>query len=177
MLCSAFASAADTLRLPVARLRTLHGAGGEFKAGKEGTVVVLLAPDCPLCKNYAPVLRELHTRFPGVKVYGIVPGKVYNAAVVADFARKYDIPFPLLQDPALSVTRSLQGIATPEAFYFASNGALVYRGMIDNRMVSLGKKRRLVTEKFLEDAIARNRTGLTVVTRRTEPIGCLINDY
>lgn len=175
--CTAIAGAADTLQLPGFSLRNAQGATQRMEAGKGGTVVVLLAPDCPLCKNYAPVLMELRRQFPGVKMYGVVPGKAYTTDIVKEFARQYGIGFPLLLDPTLRVANALKGIATPESFYFSAEGRLVYRGLIDNRMAGLGKTRRLVTERYLEAAIARRMAGLPGATARTEPIGCLINDY
>ncbi|WP_341835104.1 redoxin domain-containing protein [Chitinophaga pollutisoli] len=169
--------AADTLRLPALRLRDAQGALQRMQPGNGGTVVVLLAPDCPLCKNYAPALRELQQQLPDVKMYGIVPGKAYTPAMVQEYARQYGISFPLLLDDELAAAKALKGIATPEAFFFSQRGALVYRGLIDDRMAGLGKKRRVVTERYLENAILRNRAGLAVTNSRTEPIGCLINDY
>lgn len=177
VLSATVARAADTLRLPALRLRDAQGALQRLQPGAGGTVVVLLAPDCPLCKNYAPALRELQQQLPDVKIYGIVPGKAYTAAMVQEYARQYAIPFPLLLDGGLAAAKALKGIATPEAFYFSPRGALVYRGLIDDRMAGLGKKRRVVTERYLESAIIRNKAGLAVTNSRTEPIGCLINDY
>ncbi|WP_449436223.1 hypothetical protein [Pedobacter steynii] len=54
-------------------------------------------------------------------------------------------------------------------------GAITYSGLIDNWASSLGQKRLVITEKYLEQAIKDLSDGKQTF-KKTIPVGCLIND-
>src|SRR5690349_11754017 len=42
-------------------------------------LLVLLSPECPLCKNYSVTLNKIQKEFvEDLNIYGIVPGKAYS---------------------------------------------------------------------------------------------------
>ena len=54
-------------------------------------------------------------------------------------------------------------------------GTITYSGLIDNWATSLGQKRLVITEKYLEQAIKDQLNGKQTF-KKTIPVGCLIND-
>jgi hypothetical protein len=53
-------------------------------------------------------------------------------------------------------------------------GELLYRGRIDDGYAALGKKRAVVTEHDLRDALDAIAAGKPVKKAKTKAIGCLI---
>lgn len=139
---------------------------------------VFLSPECPLCQNYTVTLNKLSRLFsPGsVQFYGIISGKSYSPGEVADFLKSYRVIFPLLIDRDKKLTAYLSATVTPEVKLLDANGALIYSGEIDNWAVSLGQQRAVVTENYLQNAIAERLEGYPVKVAHTQPVGCLIND-
>ena len=139
---------------------------------------VFLSPECPLCKNYSPVLNDLQKQFGNqVAFAGIIPGRTYSAATVKAFAKKYNISFPLFIDPVKKLTNYLHAAITPEIIVLNNRYELVYKGAIDNRMKQLGVKRWQATENYLADAVSQYLQHTAVAVKRVKATGCLINDF
>lgn len=150
----------------------------EITASQDLLLFVFLSPECPLCKNYAPVLDSLQRQYSGsVQVIGIVPGKSYSKTVINAYARKYKVHFPLLIDPAKKISNYLHASVTPEVILLTPRYQLVYRGGIDNRVKQLGVKSWKATENYLSDAVSQYLQHTATAVRRTKPIGCRINDF
>ncbi len=168
----------------VNKFRLIDAGSGKTRSLKEITasqnllLFVFLSPECPLCKNYAPVLDSLQRQYSGsIKVIGIVPGKTYATTVINTYARKYKIHFPLLIDPVKKLTTYLHAAATPEVILLTPQYELVYRGAIDNRVKQLGVKSWKATENYLSDAVSQYLQHAAVAIKRTKSIGCRINDF
>lgn len=150
--------------------RKMHVDGGHL------TVFVMLSPECPLCKNYAPVLDDLQKQYPEVAFYGVFPGKAYSLEEISHFQTEYQITSKLLMDPQKVLTKYLGATTTPECIFINRLGVIVYRGLIDNWASGLGQKRKVITEKYLSSALDQTKSGMPVAIRQTKPVGCLIND-
>jgi hypothetical protein len=155
----------------------LYDLGGKITHIKPSklTVFVLLSPECPLSRNYVTVLNKLVAQNQAA-FYGIIPGGAYSVADVAKFSKDYKANFPVFIDKSSKLTKSLHGSTTPECILTNENGHVIYRGLIDNWAYSLGKQRKVVTEKYLEVALTQTHAGKPVVVEHTKPVGCLIND-
>jgi thiol-disulfide isomerase/thioredoxin len=150
----------------------------EITASQNLLLFVFLSPECPLCKNYAPVLDSLQRLYNGsLRLIGIVPGKTYSTTVIRAYASKYKIHFPLLIDPVKKLSGYLHAVATPEVILLTPQYELVYRGGIDNRVKQLGVKSWKATENYLSDAVSQYLQHTAVAVKRTKPIGCRINDF
>ncbi|GEP93917.1 redoxin domain-containing protein [Chitinophaga cymbidii] len=135
-------------------------------------VLVFLSPECPLCKRYAPRLAEVSRAFRREAVFvGIIPGQTYSLKAIKAYQRDYNIPFMLLKDESLAFSHSLAAQVTPEVFVLSPDGGILYRGLIDNGIAALGKRRTVTTEHYLADALMKKNT-----IRTTQAIGCMIND-
>ena len=139
-------------------------------------VLIFLSPDCPLSKNYAPVLTQLAKKHPGINFFGIFPGKSYSSEEISGYGKDYGLSFPLFSDPLKQLTGYLKAKVTPEVMLINPKGVILYTGLIDNWAVSLGKKRQVITNHYLEEAISSYESGRQITVSHTEPVGCLIND-
>lgn len=151
------------------------GSPAKLEIGKS-TVLIMLSPECPLCRNYAPVLNELQKRYPEVSFYGIFPGKGYEPKEVNNFKNEYQLTLTSLIDPQKKLSQYLNATTTPECIFINRMGVVIYRGLIDNWPSGLGQKRKVITEKYLATALERTKSGKTFAITQTKPIGCLIND-
>lgn len=142
------------------------------------SLFVFISPECPLCQGYTRSINALREKYKAqINVYGIVPGNAYTVKEVNDFEQTYNINFPLLIDTQQSLTRYLGATVTPQAIVLRNNGNLVYTGAIDDWVVSLGKKRLRVSEFYVQQAVEQSLSAGNVTIKKTNAIGCRINDY
>jgi thiol-disulfide isomerase/thioredoxin len=139
------------------------------------TVIVFLSPECPLCKNYLPGLVKLQNANKNFNFYGVIPGTSYSIKEINELKKEYGINFDLLTDKDKRLSKYLGATTTPEVFLINKMGAIAYSGLIDNWSSSLGQKRLVITEKYLEQAIKDLLNGRQTF-KKTIPVGCLIND-
>lgn len=162
--------------------------GGRGQVGQAGplpppakqlpfTVYVFLAESCPISQQATLPLRELYARYAarGVRFVGVFPGSTATAASLAEFGRKYAVPFPLRLDPGQQLTRRWGASTTPEAVVVAANGRrILYQGRLDDRYAALGERRSVSQHHELAEALADLAAGRAVAVPRTEAVGCFI---
>lgn len=142
------------------------------------SLFVFLSPECPLCQNYTKTLNQLQEKFKQqVNLYGIIPGHAYTVKEVSDFKLKYKIGYRLFIDTKQKLTNYLQAAVTPQVVLINNKGSLIYTGAIDDWVQSLGKKRLQVSQHYAEDAIKQSLQPEIVKIKKTNAIGCKINDY
>ena len=145
---------------------------------KQLTLVVFLSPECPLCKNYAPILNKLKEDFnQQVNFIGIIPGTAYAKKEIHAYSDRYKISFDLLVDKQKKLSQYLEASVTPEVLLIEQNGNLVYRGAIDDWVINLGKKKLKAEHEYLRTAIQQYLYHQPVLVQRTTPKGCYINDF
>jgi thiol-disulfide isomerase/thioredoxin len=139
---------------------------------------VFLSPECPLCQNYTRTLNQLEHQYAiKVTIHGIVPGKTWKTSDLTSFAAKYKLAFSLEQDRDLKLTHSLHATTTPEAILLGSDNTVIYQGAIDNWYKALGRASGKPTQNYLQDAIDYTLRHKQPPIKKTEPVGCLINDF
>lgn len=145
-------------------------------APPRATVYVFLAPTCPISQAVAGELRTLHATYAprGIAFVGVIPDSLVTAPERAEFGRKYQLRFPLQPDPAHRLTRRLGATITPEAALINPQGALLYRGRINDQFARIGVRRTVSRRHELADALAAVVAGRPVAVPRTEAVGCLI---
>lgn len=107
---------------------------GDFKA-KKAVVVVFMGTECPINNAYMPRLAEMARTYAdkGVAFLGINSNCNDAPPRIAGHAKKYDLPFPVLRDPANVVADQFGAKRTPEAFLLDGSRNIVYRGRIDDQ--------------------------------------------
>ena len=158
-------------------VQTLNGANTYLSPSKELLVIAFLSPECPLCKNYSVKLVSLKNKYvKEADFIGIIPGSFDNEEVI-EFQKEYMPSFKLVKDSSLKLTNYLKGEVTPEVLVInIKTGALIYKGAIDDWVVSLGKTRNRISNFYLDVAI-NNFLNDKPSIPFTKPVGCLINDF
>lgn len=148
------------------------------KPGTKATVFIMMSPECPLCQSYSLTLNNLNKKYEpqGVAFYGIVPGTLFTSSEVKAFMQTYSISFPMYFDLKKQFTAQMKATKTPEVFVLDNKNTLRYRGRIDNWAYELGKKRKVITEHELQDALEAIISNQPIRVTKTEPIGCYIED-
>ena len=142
------------------------------------SLFIFLSPECPLCQNYTKVINQLQQQFKEeLAVYGIVVGKAYTLKDVAAFKNKYGTTFNIFIDTKQLLTHYLNATVTPQAILLDSNGNMLYTGAIDNWMQGQGKKRIMVTQHYVKNAIEQSLQPLPITIKKTTAYGCKINDF
>lgn len=180
--CSGFAQVQPNLTL--AGLHTIalwspqHNEQVFIASRNSLTALVLFSPDCPMCINYTRSLNTLqHQLGNKIQVMAVVPGKTYSDSSIVNFARAYQLNFPVYVDRHMNLSRYIKGEVTPEVYLFNPNGQLVYRGAIDNWLVDLGQKKQSADQFYLRNAIDQTLSGQIVSLPYVKAQGCIINDY
>ena len=157
-------------------LYDLYGNSIELSAVQTPVVFYFLSPECPLCENYALNINTIFEDEANEKFtfYGVFPGEYYTKDQIRKYKIKYGLELRLLLDPDYKLTNALDAEVTPEVVVINVNDKIVYQGAIDNWMLSLGKKRSLISEKYLLDALEAVNQGKEPQIKRTKAVGCYI---
>jgi thiol-disulfide isomerase/thioredoxin len=144
---------------------------------KKALVIVFLSPECPLCKNYSVKLANIKTKYEEqVEFIGIIPG-TFDENKITEFQKNYLSSWELFSDKYLRLTHYLEGKVTPEVLVINSkDGRLIYKGAIDDWLVSLGKPRTHPSNFYLDTALYNFLNNKHAIAF-TKPVGCLINDF
>jgi peroxiredoxin len=149
---------------------------GFSQAGSDSLRVYLfLSETCPICQQSTPEIRRVQAAFPAVVFLGVFPSIESTGKTRAAFAEKYRLSFPLVADSARIRTTRFRASVTPEVVVTDASGSRIwYQGRIDNAFAALGKRRTVVTETYLYQALQAISKGQKPHPSRVEPLGCLI---
>lgn len=103
-------------------------------AGKNGTVLLFIAVQCPVSNAYNERMEKLAQDYKakGIAVIGINSNVAEDAAAVKAHAGENKLTFPILKDPGNKIADKLGASVTPEAYFLDANNKLLYHGRIDN---------------------------------------------
>jgi thiol-disulfide isomerase/thioredoxin len=143
-------------------VRDLNGA--ELKPASPRIVVVFLSSECPVSNTYIPVLNKLAADFAprGFSFVGAYVDPESDLPALREHAKSYGIVFATADDREQRLVRAASAKITPEAAVFSEEGAVLYRGRIDDRVGDLGFARPAATRNDLHDvleAIAAGKPG------------------
>jgi thiol-disulfide isomerase/thioredoxin len=153
-------AAADKAALPKVEKFSLSDAlGTQHSAGEwndsKGAVVFVLGTECPVANGYAPLMQRLADAYSpkGLKFYGLHPDPDVTAKMAADHATDYAIKFPILLDGQQQLASQMGIKVLGEVVVLSPKGQVVYRGRIDDRFSTSGKRRDAATSNELELAL------------------------
>jgi peroxiredoxin len=174
----AMAFADDTTRVAPFTLPDTAGKAVKPLAMKDQKtlVVAFIGTQCPINNAYLPRLAEMHGEFKdkGIGFVAINSNQHDAAAEIAEHARKFAVPFPVLKDDRNIVADKFNARRTPEVFLIDATGAVRYRGRIDDQF-GIGIKRPAPTRRDLAEAINELLAGKPISVPTTEATGCLIS--
>ncbi len=144
------------------------------KREQKAIVLVFLMHDCPVTNASAPELARLSSEFTqrGVEFYGVYVTETEKE--IEAHRRDYGLKFPGLLDPKLQLARAAGATRAPEAAVFSPDGALLYRGRIDDRAVRPGAIRATPSRHDLRIALETILAGGQPEPKFTTSIGCYL---
>jgi peroxiredoxin len=153
--------------------------GNKHSASEWGSakaiVLFFMWADCPASNGYAPeMIRMAKVYGKDVLFFGVHSDPELTAEQAARHAREHELPFPMLLDPTQQLARDTGVKRVPSAVVLSPAGKVLYVGRIDDRYVSLGKKRGEPTHRDAQNAIDAILAGKTPAVAETEVIGCLL---
>jgi peroxiredoxin len=172
-------TAPPDLAKPIANFSLLNTSGqpvrfSDFK-DKKAVVVVFVGTECPINNAFMPRLAELQRAYApkGVQFLAINSNMQDSAAAVAEHARKFAVPFPVLKDSGSKVADLFGAQRTPEAFVLDERQVVRYQGRIDDQY-GIGYTRPLPKHRDMVEAIDALLAGKAVPMPTTQVQGCLI---
>jgi thiol-disulfide isomerase/thioredoxin len=155
-------------------------AGNSFTvpaADKKATVLVFLLTDCPIANNYAPEIERIRKKYEekGVAFLRVYVDPDYTADDIAAHTKAYSHASPaVIEDKEHTLARRTGAQITPETVVLDPQGAILYRGRIDDRYVELGRYRPKAQTHDLRNALDAVLGGKTPDPARTKAFGCFI---
>ena len=139
-------------------------------------VLFIVSSECPASSGYAPEFARLFKSYgdKGVLFYGIYTDPDLTAQQATAHAKEHLIDYPVLLDPSQKLVGQTGAKRVPTAVILSPAGKILYRGRVDDRYISLGKKRPEPTQRDTENALSLVLAGKTPLAAETEVIGCLL---
>ncbi|HET9480111.1 MAG TPA: thioredoxin family protein, partial [Pyrinomonadaceae bacterium] len=140
-------------------------------AGKNGTVLLFVAVQCPVSNVYNERMEKLAQDYKakGIAVIGINSNVAEDAAAVKAHAGEHKLTFPILKDPGNKIADKLGASVTPEAYFLDANNKLLYHGRIDN-----SRNAAQVETSDLRNALDAALSGQPVEKAEARAFGCTI---
>ncbi|MFN7733852.1 MAG: redoxin family protein [Pirellula sp.] len=144
----------------------------------KANVLFFTTTDCPIANSYSPEIMSIVNDFADkpIQFFAVHVDSQLTAASAQKHAREFGLTLPVLIDAKHELVSAAGITRTPEVAVFIPDGTLAYRGRIDDRYASFGKKRIVPTQRDLRDALTAIAAGEAVLTTRTEAVGCSVPD-
>ena len=140
-------------------------------AGKNGTVLLFIAVQCPVSNAYNERMEKLAQDYKakGINVIGINSNVKEDAAAVKAHAAEHNFTFTILKDPDNKIADKLGASVTPEAYFLDANNKLLYHGRIDN-----ARNADQVQTTDLRNALDAALAGKSIEKTEAKAFGCTI---
>ena len=140
-------------------------------AGKNGTVLLFIAVQCPVSNAYNERMEKLAQDYKakGIAVIGINSNVAEDANAVKGHAAENKLSFPILKDPGNKIADKLGASVTPEAYFLDAKNKLLYHGRIDN-----SRNAAQVESNDLRNALDATLSGKPVEKAEAKAFGCSI---
>jgi len=140
-------------------------------AGKNGTVLLFIAVQCPVSNAYNERMAKLAEDYKakGIAVIGINSNVAEDVAAVKAHAAEHKLSFPILKDPGNKIADRLGASVTPEAYFIDPNNKLLYHGRIDN-----ARNAAQIETNDLRNALDAALAGKTIEKSEAKAFGCSI---
>jgi len=140
-------------------------------AGKNGTVLLFIAVQCPVSNAYNERMEKLAQDYKakGIAVIGINSNVAEDAATVKAHAGENKLSFTILKDPGNKIADKLGATVTPEAYLLDGGNKLAYHGRIDN-----ARNAAQLETHDLRNALDASLAGKAIEKTEAKAFGCAI---
>jgi len=142
----------------------------ENAASGRGAVIVFWSSVCSHCARYDAYLNAFTQKHPELAFAAIASRQNETQADIRKALHVRQLTFTTLFDEGMAVARQLFTQQTPRAFLVDAQGALIYRGAIDNFKYPEDNE----YEAYLEPAIEAMLAGREVARPEVPSFGCAI---
>lgn len=162
------------------RLNDHAGKSWELYRLKDAPAVVfyVYGVGCPIVQKGMPAFARLHEAYTpkGVKFLMLDANDADTRADLAADVKSFNIPAPILLDPAQAISRSLGVTRTAECIVVNPKDGwkIVYRGPIDDRF-DYGAQKPAATKEFVKDALEAVLAGTPVAEPKVDTKGCIVS--
>jgi hypothetical protein len=148
-----------------------------IKSSNKATVLLFIMTDCPIANSYAPEINRIAAEYSpqGVAFYLVYVDQQVSTQVIQKHFRDYKYKCSALVDPEHSLAKRAGATVSPEAVIIGPQGAILYRGRIDDRVVDFGKVRQQPNRQDLRKTLSALLRGEAIPSARTPCIGCYIS--
>ena len=176
ILMLAFAAPAAQLQFALRDVYGVEHRQSEW-ANKRAIVIFFKTTECPLSNGYVPEMNRLRQEYSarGVGFYAVEADTTLSVADVRRHAKEFGFTFPVLIDKQQTLVNLSRATTTPEVAVLSNIGKVLYLGRIDNRVEDFDKRRNVVTQHDLKDALDAVLAGRPVPHPTTRAVGCAIN--
>ena len=161
-------------RLP-SELRGIDGRPVATRAEVGGaTVLTAYSTECPISNAIVPALKSIAEGPDAgrVRFIGLCVDPDLGDPAVADHAREFGLPFPVVRDRDGAIASGLGLKVTPEVVLIDGQGRTRYRGRVDDQFVTRRVRNAHPGTHELRDAIAAVLGGREVAKPHVEAVGC-----
>ena len=150
--------------------------------GIRATALIFTRTDCPVANRAAPEIERVRALYAdrGVRFWLVYVDPQEPASRVKAHMDEYALRVPAIRDPGHTLVRYAGVQVTPEAALYVHDDTdvprLVYRGRLDDRVVTLGRQRPNATRFDLREAIETTLAGKTSTLVTAPAAGCAIAD-
>ena len=139
-------------------------------------VYYFLLEDCVICQSYTPLINELYETYKDdYEFIGFFPNFRSKSHAIKNFAEKYGIQFELKTDYFQTQTDAYGIEITPEVVVVNQiTDEVLYQGRIDDEFIEIGRRKSVVSNHDLKNALREIKNGKPVSIPRTEAVGCII---
>jgi thiol-disulfide isomerase/thioredoxin len=144
--------------------------------GAKATVLLFLAHDCPISNRYLPEIDRLQAAYTprGIRFVAVYAEPRLTSEQARRHRQEYTVAVPAVVEAWRPLVQAAGATVTPEAAVLGPDGALLYRGRIDDLYADFGTKRPRATRRELQAALEAVLAGRPVATPRTRSVGCFI---
>ncbi|MEP6743039.1 MAG: thioredoxin family protein [bacterium] len=143
----------------------------ESLKGKNGTVLIFIAVQCPVSNAYNERMEKLAQDYKtrGINIIGINSNVTEPADSVKAHATAHNLTFVILKDNGNKIADALGATHTPEAYFLDASNKLQYHGRIDNNKVVTQ-----VNSSDLRTALDEALAGKPIAKTTAMAFGCSI---
>lgn len=151
-------------------------AGSSLRPEGRWIVVVFLSPECPVANADIPVLNALAAEFAphDMTFVGAYADPTLALADLRRHATDFHLGFLTADDRGQRLMHAAGATYTPEVAVFSSEGALLYRGRIDDRVEDFGGARPTARHEDLREVLTALAAGRPAPFARRPGFGCTI---
>jgi peroxiredoxin len=159
--------------LPDFSLQNLNGRLTNISSilnGKKGAVIVVWSSTCSHCIRYDKYFNAFSGTHDDIGLLIVSSRKSEELSAIQKAAAQRGLRFPIVHDPEGKVAGQWFARQTPRAYLLDSNGALLYRGAVDNYKYPDDPEH----VPYLEPALAQFLKGEPIERQETASFGCAV---